>query len=278
MAELLLELFSEEIPARLQARASEDLRRLMVDGLKARGLEVGEARAFATPRRLTLVIDDVPEMSPSLSEERKGPRVGAPEQAVQGFLKAAGLKSIEDAEVVKDEKKGDFYVARIEKPGRAAPEIVAEVLRETIVGLPWPKSMRFNRPVDDASELRWIRPLQSIVCLLGGEDRALRDRRHKGERHHERPPFSRSRSLRGEELRRLREGLEEPQGGPRRAPARQAHRGSRARARQGRQARACRGRGACFPRTPGSPSGRSCSWAHSTRPSSRCRRSASSPP
>ena len=169
MAELLLELFSEEIPARLQARASEDLCRLMVDGLKARGLKVGEARAFATPRRLALVIDDVPEKSPSLAEERKGPRVSAPEQAIQGFLKAAGLKSIADAEIVKDEKKGDYYLARIEKPGRPAPAIIAEVLRATIVTFPWPKSMRFNRPVDDATELRWIRPLQAIVCLLDGK-------------------------------------------------------------------------------------------------------------
>jgi glycyl-tRNA synthetase beta chain len=169
MAELLIELFSEEIPARLQARAADDLRRLVVDGLKARGLQTGEARAYATPRRLTLVIDDVPAQSPPVSDERKGPRVGAPENAVHGFLKAAGLASLDQAEVVKDEKKGDYYLARIEKPGRPAPEIIAEVLRETIIGFPWPKSMRFNRPLDDTSELRWIRPLHSIVCLLGGE-------------------------------------------------------------------------------------------------------------
>jgi glycyl-tRNA synthetase beta chain len=169
MAELLLELFSEEIPARLQARAAEDLRRLMVDGLKARGLEVGEAESFATPRRLALVIADVPKKSPAVSEERKGPRTSAPEKAIEGFLKAAGLKSVKDAEIVTDEKKGNYYVARTEKPGRPAPEIIAEVLRETILGFPWPKSMRFNRPVDDNSELRWVRPLQSIVCLLDGK-------------------------------------------------------------------------------------------------------------
>src|SRR3990167_10023226 len=97
MAELLLELFSEEIPARLQARGAEDLRRLVVDGLKARGLEVGEARSFATPRRLALVIEGVPKKSPAVSEERKGPRVSAPEAAVQGFLKGAGLKSLSEA-------------------------------------------------------------------------------------------------------------------------------------------------------------------------------------
>src|SRR6185436_12766024 len=101
MAELLLELFSEEIPARLQTRAADDLRRLMVDGLKARGLEVGEARAYATPRRLALVIGDVPKKSPAVSEERKGPRVGAPEPAVQGFLKGAGLTSLAGTQVVK---------------------------------------------------------------------------------------------------------------------------------------------------------------------------------
>ncbi|MDP1640361.1 MAG: glycine--tRNA ligase subunit beta, partial [Hyphomicrobium sp.] len=169
MSELLLELFSEEIPARLQTRAADDLRRLMVDGLKAKGLDVGEARAFATPQRLALVIDDVPKKSPAASEERKGPRVGAPEQAIAGFLKGAGLKSIDDATIVKDEKKGDFYVARIDKPGRAAAEIVNEVLRETILNFPWPKTMRFNAKLDNGSELRWIRPLHSIVLLLDGK-------------------------------------------------------------------------------------------------------------
>lgn len=169
MSELLLELFSEEIPARLQVRAAEDLRRLMVDGLKAKGLEVGEARAFATPRRLALVIADVPKKSPAVSEEKKGPRVGAPEQAIAGFLKGAGLKSIGEASVVKDEKKGDFYVARIDKPGRPAGEIVNEVLRETILNFPWPKTMRFNAKLDGGGELRWIRPLHAIVLLLDGK-------------------------------------------------------------------------------------------------------------
>jgi glycyl-tRNA synthetase beta chain len=169
MSELLLELFSEEIPARLQVRAADDLRRLMIDGLKAKGLEVGEARAFATPRRLTLVVNGVPKKSPAVSEEKKGPRTNAPEQAVQGFLKSAGLASIDDATIVKDEKKGDFYLARIEKPGRAAGEIIAEVLRETIVNFPWPKTMRFNAKLDGGGELRWIRPLHSIVLLLDGK-------------------------------------------------------------------------------------------------------------
>ena len=169
MPELLLELFSEEIPARLQARAADDLRRLVTDGLKARGLDVGEAESFATPQRLALVIDDVPTKSPAVSEERKGPRVGAPEAAVKGFLKAAGLAALSEADVVKDEKKGDYYVARTKKPGRKAAEIIAEVVTETVGQFPWPKSMRFNRLLDNGSELRWVRPLHSIVCLLGGK-------------------------------------------------------------------------------------------------------------
>jgi glycyl-tRNA synthetase beta chain len=163
MSELLLELLSEEIPARMQARAADDLKRLITDGLKARGLEVGEARAFATPRRLTLVVEGVPAKSPPISEEKKGPRVGAPEQALQGFLKSAGLSSVKDAAIVKDEKKGDYYVAKIEKPGRAAAEIVAETVIEAVTKFPWPKSMRWS-----TSSFQWVRPLHSIVCLLSG--------------------------------------------------------------------------------------------------------------
>ncbi len=177
MAELLLELLSEEIPARMQARAAEDLKRLVVDGLEAQGLQVGAAQAFATPRRLALVIEDVPAKSPAVSEERKGPRVNAPEQAIAGFVKSAGLKSIKDAQIVKDEKRGDFYVVKIEKPGRKAGEIVAEVVPDVVVKFPWPKSMRFNRFLDgagtNAPELRWVRPLHSIACLLDGKVVAL---------------------------------------------------------------------------------------------------------
>ena len=128
MAELLLELFSEEIPARMQGRAAEDLRRLVTEGLKAQGLDAGEAKAYATPRRLTLVVEGVPAKSPDISEERKGPRVNAPEQAIAGFVKSAGLRSIKDATVVKDDKKGDFYAVKVEKPGRAAKEIIGEVV------------------------------------------------------------------------------------------------------------------------------------------------------
>ena len=164
MAELLLELFSEEIPARMQARAADDLKRLVTEGLKAQGLGVGEAEAFATPRRLTLVVKDVPRSRRRSSEERKGPRVGAPEQALAGFLKAAGLKSIKDAEIAKDEKKGDYYVARLEKPGRAAKEIIAEVVPAVAAKFPWPKSMRWG-----SGRTTWVRPLHSVVCLLDGK-------------------------------------------------------------------------------------------------------------
>ncbi|MEO8650887.1 MAG: glycine--tRNA ligase subunit beta [Hyphomicrobiaceae bacterium] len=163
MSELLLELFSEEIPARMQARAAEDLRRLIVEGVQAQGLAVGEAMAFATPRRLAIVVQGVAARSPAISEERKGPRVGAPEQALAGFLKSAGLASIGEATVVSD-KKGDYYVAKIEKPGRAARDIIAEVVPAVLGKFPWPKSQRWgSRP-----EV-WVRPLHGIVCLLGGK-------------------------------------------------------------------------------------------------------------
>jgi len=164
MAELLLELFSEEIPSRMQARAADDLKRLVTDGLRAQGLAVGEAHSFATPRRLTLAVEDVPAQSPAVSEERKGPRVGAPEKAVEGFLKAAGLGSLGEAEIVKDEKKGDYYVARIEKPGRAAAEITAEVVASVLAKFPWPKSMRWG-----SGTFQWVRPLKSIICLIDGK-------------------------------------------------------------------------------------------------------------
>ncbi|HEY7059926.1 MAG TPA: glycine--tRNA ligase subunit beta, partial [Chloroflexota bacterium] len=164
MAELLLELLSEEIPARMQGRAAEDLKRLVTDGLKAQGLEAGGARASATPRRLTLVVEGVPAKSPDVSEERKGPRVSAPEQAIAGFVKSAGLRSIKDAQVVKDDKKGDFYVVKVGKPGRPARDIVAEVVPAVAARFPWPKSMRWG-----SGRTTWVRPLHSIVCLLDGK-------------------------------------------------------------------------------------------------------------
>lgn len=164
MSEFLLELLSEEIPARLQPRAADDLKKLVVEALAAQGLACGEARSFATPRRLALVVESVPAGSPAVSEERKGPRVGAPEQAIAGFLKSAGLGAIGEASVVSDPKKGDFYVARIEKPGRAAADIVAEAIPAVLARFPWAKSMRWG-----AGSFQWVRPLQSIVCLLGGK-------------------------------------------------------------------------------------------------------------
>ena len=164
MSELLLELFSEEIPARLQVKAADDLRRLVTEGLKVRGLEIGDAVSYSTPRRLTLVVAGVPAKSPAISEEKKGPRVGAPEQAVAGFLKSAGLASLADAEIVKDEKKGDYYTARIEKPGRAAQDIIAETISEVMLKFPWQKSMRWG-----SQPFQWVRPLQSILCVLGGK-------------------------------------------------------------------------------------------------------------
>ena len=163
MAELLLELFSEEIPARMQTRARADLARLLGDRLKAAGLDFGEIKTFATPRRLTIVVDGVPERSPDISDERKGPRVGAPEQALAGFLKSAGLSSIDQAEV-REDKKGSFYVALIEKPGRAAADVIAEIVPAIVKSFPWPKSMRWG-----SGRLRWVRPLHSILCLLDGK-------------------------------------------------------------------------------------------------------------
>src|SRR5579863_3269305 len=183
MPDLLLELFSEEIPARMQARAAEDLRKGVTDRLVAAGLVYEGAKAFVTPRRLTLAVHGVPVRQPDIREEKKGPRVGAPEAAVAGFLKAAGLKSIAEAKVQPD-KKGDFYVAVIEKPGRAAIDVIAEILPQIIRDFPWPKSMRwgkgsartgafapgvFQASAFDTGPLRWVRPLHSILATFGPE-------------------------------------------------------------------------------------------------------------
>jgi glycyl-tRNA synthetase beta chain len=161
MAELLIEIFSEEIPARMQPRAREDLRRLVTDGLVARGLTYAHAAAFSTPRRLTLALEGLSEHAPTLHEERKGPRVDAPEAAIEGFLRATGLARADL--IVREDKKAQVYFARIERPGRPAAEIVAEVLAEVVRGFPWPKSMRWG-----AGALRWVRPLHSILCILSG--------------------------------------------------------------------------------------------------------------
>jgi glycyl-tRNA synthetase beta chain len=164
MPDLLLELFSEEIPARMQARAAEDLRKLITDRLVAAGLVYEGAKAFATPRRLALAVQGVPARQPDQKEEKKGPRVGSPEGAVRGFLKATGLASIDQAKIEKDARKGDFYVAVIERPGRAAIEVIGEIVPEVIKTFPWPKSMRWGD-----GRLTWVRPLHSIVATFGPE-------------------------------------------------------------------------------------------------------------
>ena len=166
MADLLIELFSEEIPAGLQAPAAQNLKKLMTNGMVEAGLTYANASAFHTARRLTLVVEDLLEASPTVQEERKGPKVGAPEQAISGFLRGAGL-SMDDLEV-RDDKKGQVYFAKITKPGRPASEIVAEVLETTIRNFPWPKSMRWG-----SGSLRWVRPLQSILCILSSEAEVL---------------------------------------------------------------------------------------------------------
>jgi glycyl-tRNA synthetase beta chain len=168
MPDLLLELFSEEIPARMQARAAEDLRKLVTEGLVGAGLLYEGAKAFVTPRRLALAVKGVPVRQPDVKEEKKGPRVGAPEGAIQGFLRAAGLKSISDAKVVPD-KKGDFYLAVIERPGRPALEVIAEIVPEIVKTFPWPKSMRWGEQSERPGSLAWVRPLHSIVATFGPE-------------------------------------------------------------------------------------------------------------
>ncbi|HBM88591.1 MAG TPA: glycine--tRNA ligase subunit beta, partial [Rhodobiaceae bacterium] len=162
MADLLLELFSEEIPARMQKRASEDLQKLVTDALAKEEVFGEGARAFATPRRLTLAISGLPVRQQDRKEERKGPRVGAPEKAMEGFLKSTGL-TLEQCET-REDKKGEYYVAVIEKTGRGTDELIAEIVPEMVRNFPWPKSMRWG-----SGSLRWVRPLHSIVCTLDGE-------------------------------------------------------------------------------------------------------------
>ena len=163
MPDLLLEFLSEEIPARMQARAAEHLKKMVTDRLVAAGLVYEGAKAFATPRRLALSVHGVPVQQPDIKEEKKGPRVGAPAQAIAGFLKAAGLTSIDQAKVQPD-KKGDFYLAVIEKPGRPALDVLAEMIPEVVRGFPWPKSMRWG-----SGRLTWVRPLHSILAIFGPE-------------------------------------------------------------------------------------------------------------
>jgi glycyl-tRNA synthetase beta chain len=168
MPDLLLEFFSEEIPARMQARAAEDLKKLVTDKLVAAGLVYEGAKAFATPRRLALAVTSIPVRQPDVKEERKGPKVGAPEQAIAGFLRAAGLSSIDQAKVQSD-KKGDFYVAMTEKAGRPAIDVIAGIVPEVAKAFPWPKAMRWGEASAKAGALNWVRPLHSIVAMFGPE-------------------------------------------------------------------------------------------------------------
>ncbi len=156
--ELLLELLSEEIPARMQRRAIEEFAALVRDKLAAAEIPAQTLRCYVTPRRLALIADGIPGQQPDRSEERRGPRVGAPLQAIDGFLRAAGVASIDKCEI-RDTGRGEFYFAVVERPGRPAAAILPELLRAAIGELPWPKSMRFP-----ASTLRWVRPLNSVIA------------------------------------------------------------------------------------------------------------------
>ncbi|HEY5225303.1 MAG TPA: glycine--tRNA ligase subunit beta, partial [Methylovirgula sp.] len=169
MADFLLELFSEEIPARMQTQAADDLRRLVTGALSDQGLSFEGAVSFATPRRLALHIAGLPERQQDRREVRKGPRVGAPEAAVQGFLKSAGLTSIDEAMIEVEPKKGEFYVAVIEHSGRGTADLLAEILPGLLKSFPWPKSMRWGRASAQPEALRWVRPLHSILATLGPE-------------------------------------------------------------------------------------------------------------
>lgn len=162
MPDLLLELISEEIPARMQARAADDLKSLVTNALVDAGCTYESAEARSTPRRLALAVAGLPANQPDVREERKGPRVGAPDKAIEGFLGSVGL-TLDQCEI-KDDKKGQYYAAVIEKKGRTTPEVIAGIVPEVIAKFPWPKSMRWG-----AGSLRWVRPLHSILCVFDGE-------------------------------------------------------------------------------------------------------------
>lgn len=163
MGELLLELLSEEIPARMQRRAIDDLVGLVRDKLAAAEIPAATIAGYVTPRRLTVIADGIPPTQPDRSEERRGPRVGAPEAAINGFVRAAGLASIDQCE-----RRGEFYFAVIQRKGQSTEAVLPGLLMEAIAALPWPKSMRFP-----AADLRWVRPLNSAICLFGGAEIAL---------------------------------------------------------------------------------------------------------
>jgi glycyl-tRNA synthetase beta chain len=168
MPDLLLELFSEEIPARMQAKAADDLRRMVTDRLVAEGLVYDGAKAFATPRRLALTVVGIPVRQPDLKAERRGPRVGGPDAAIQGFLKASGLASIDQAKIERD-AKGEFYIALIESKGRQTIDVLADMLPVVIRSFPWPKSMRWGARSTKPGALSWVRPLRAITATFGLE-------------------------------------------------------------------------------------------------------------
>ena len=163
MTEFLFEIFCEEIPARMQQRAGQDLSKALVDGLTKAGLTVEGEHCYTGPRRLVFTAD-IPLRSPDISEERKGPRVGSPEQALAGFMRGAGLSDISEAEIRTDPKKGDFYVAVIEKSGMESADFIKTLIPEIMNNFPWPKSMKSG-----SSNFRWVRPLTSMICLLDGK-------------------------------------------------------------------------------------------------------------
>lgn len=165
MAQFLFEIFCEEIPARMQARAEEDLARLMSDRLKEAGLKWDSLEAFSGPRRLGLVIEGLPLKTEDVREERKGPRTDAPEKALEGFMRGAGITSLDQCKI-EEGKKGSFYIAVIEKPGRETAEVISEAIPEILKSFPWPKSMKFGQ---DETAQRWVRPLRSLICLLDGQ-------------------------------------------------------------------------------------------------------------
>ena len=191
MAELLLELFCEEIPARMQAKAEADLREALVKGLGEAGVKPGAVTSLSGPRRLAVSIDGLPAKSADVQEEKKGPKTDAPEKAIEGFLRGAGLASIDEAQVRSDPKKGDFYVAVREIPGRPLEDILAELVPDIVRGFHWPKSMRWGR-----GELRWVRPLQRILCVFDGKtvdfeiDGLKSGNETEGHRVHGRGPFT----------------------------------------------------------------------------------------
>lgn len=163
MAQFLFEIFSEEIPARMQKRAMEDLAKMVIDALAKNGINVENPKSWVAPRRIGLCIENLPSQTPEVREEKKGPKVGAPQPAIDGFIRAAGINSIDEARIETDPKKGDFYVVDIVKPGSKTTDILANALPQIIQSFPWPKSMRWG-----TGNLRWVRPIHSIIALFDG--------------------------------------------------------------------------------------------------------------